>query len=139
MWKEFKDFALQGNLVDIAVAFVMGGAFGKIVTSFTDGIVSPLIGLLMGGVNLSEMKFILREGTAAVTDASGAVTTPAVAELAIQWGAFIATGIDFLIVAFVMFLVIKAMNNLKKKQQEAPAAPAADISLLTEIRDLLKK
>ncbi len=142
MLKEFKEFAMQGNLVDMAIAFVMGGAFGKVVSSFIEGIVAPLIGLLLGGTDLSANKMILREGVAEVKDATGTVTSPAVAELAITWGSFITACIDFLVVAFVMFLVIKAMNKMKKQQEEAPAAPAAppaDITLLTEIRDLLKK
>jgi len=135
MLKEFKDFAMKGNLVDIAVAFVMGGAFGKVVTSFTEGIVSPLIGLI-GGSDLSKNMFKLKE---AVTDATGAVTTEAVY---LKWGDFLTAIINFIIVAFVMFMVIKAINNMKKKEAAAPAAPAAtpeDISLLREIRDSLKK
>jgi large conductance mechanosensitive channel len=140
MLKEFKEFAMKGNLVDIAVAFVMGGAFGKVITSFTDGLVAPLIGLLTGGVDFNEKKTILQHGVAEVKDASGAVITPAVAEISLKWGSFITAVIDFIIVAFIMFLIIKAINSMKKK--EAPAAPAAtpeDIVLLREIRDSLKK
>ena len=139
MLKEFKEFAMQGNLVDMAIAFVMGGAFGKVVTAFIEGIVAPFIGLLLGGTDLSAHKMILREGVAEVKDITGAVTTPAVAELAMSWGSFITACIDFIVVAFVMFLIIKAMNKMKKQKEEAPAAPAADIVLLSEIRDLLKK
>jgi large conductance mechanosensitive channel len=139
MLKEFKEFAMQGNLVDMAIAFVMGGAFGKVVTAFIEGIIAPFIGLLLGGTDLSANKLVLKEGIAEVKDATGAVTTPAVAELAISWGSFITACIDFIVVAFVMFLVIKAINKMKKKQEEAPAPPPADITLLTEIRDLLKK
>lgn len=139
MLKEFKDFALKGNLVDMAIAFVMGGAFGKVVTSFVEGMFAPIIGLILGGVNLNEKKWILKEGMAEVKDAAGVVTTPAVAELAINWGAFITACIDFTVVAFVMFLIVKAMNNMKKEEAAAPAPPPADITLLTEIRDLLKK
>lgn len=139
MLKEFKEFALSGNLVDMAIAFVMGGAFGKVVTAFIEGMIAPLIGLLLGGVDLNDQKLILKEGVAEVKDAAGTVTTPAVAELAINWGSFLTACIDFVVVAFVMFMVIKAMNSLKKQEVAAPAAPPADITLLTEIRDLLKK
>ena len=132
MLKEFKDFAMKGNLVDIAVAFVMGGAFGKVVTSFTEGMVSPLIGLI-GGSDLSKNMITLKE---AVTDATGKVTAEAVY---LKWGDFATAIINFIIVAFVMFLIIKGINSLKKKQEEAPAAPAEDIVLLREIRDALKK
>ena len=132
MLKEFKEFAVKGNLVDIAVAFVMGGAFGKVVTSFTEGIVSPLIGLI-GGADLSKNMFKLKN---AVIDATGKVTTEAVY---LKWGDFITAIINFIIVAFVMFLVIKAINIMKKKEAAAPAPTPEDIVLLREIRDALKK
>lgn len=137
--KEFKEFALKGNLVDMAIAFVMGGAFGKVVTAFVEKMFAPITGLLMGGIDLSSKKIILKEGVAEVKDAAGVVTTPAVTELAIQWGNFITACIDFIIVAFVMFMIIKGMNALKKKQEEAPAAPSSTDALLMEIRDSLKK
>jgi len=133
MLKEFKEFAMKGNLVDIAVAFVMGGAFGKVVTSFTEGVVSPLIGLI-GGADLSKNMFKLKN---AITDATGTITSEAIY---LKWGDFLTAIINFIIVAFVMFLVIKAINSMKKK--EAAAAPAAtpeDVVLLREIRDALKK
>ena len=130
--KEFKNFAMSGNLVDIAVAFVMGGAFGRVITSFTDGIVSPLIGMLGGG-DLSKNMYVLKP---AVMDAAGKVVTEAVA---VKWGDFLTAIINFIIVAFVMFLVIKAINNMKKKQAEAPAGPSSTDQLLIEIRDSLKK
>ena len=130
--KEFKAFAMSGNLVDIAVAFVMGGAFGRVITSFTDGIVSPLIGMLGGG-DLSKNMYVLKP---AVMDAAGKVVTEAVA---VKWGDFLTAIINFIIVAFVMFLVIKAINNMKKKQAEAPAGPSSTDQLLIEIRDSLKK
>lgn len=131
-FKEFKDFAMKGNLVDIAVAFVMGGAFGKVVSSFTDGIVSPLIGML-GGADLSKSVWTIKD---AVTDASGKVVTEAVA---IKYGDFLSAIINFIIVAFVMFLVIKGINRMKKKEAEAPAGPSSTDQLLMEIRDSLKK
>ncbi len=136
--KEFKDFAMKGNLVDIAVAFVMGGAFGKVVTSFTEGIVSPLIGLI-GGADLSKKMFVLQKAVPEEKDAVGAVIKEAVQEVALKWGDFLTSCINFIIVAFVMFLVIKAINNMKKKQEEAPAGPSTTDALLTEIRDALKK
>ena len=139
MIKEFKEFALKGNLVDMAIAFVMGGAFGKVVTAFVEKMFAPVTGLIMGGVDLSSKKTILRDAVAEVKDASGAVTTPASPEISIHWGEFITACIDFILVAFVMFMIIKAMNKMKKKQEEAPAAPPEDITLLREIRDSLKK
>lgn len=139
--KEFKEFAIKGNLVDTAIAFVMGAAFGKVVSAFVEKMFSPLVGLLMGGVNLADKKLIVKDGVAEVKDATGAVVTPAIEEVAIQWGSFITAAIDFLVVAFVMFLIIKAMNKMKKAEEPAPAAPAGPTQeqLLGEIRDLLKK
>lgn len=130
--KEFKEFAMKGNLVDIAVAFVMGGAFGKVVSSFTDGVVAPLIGMI-GGADLNKNVWTLKE---AVTDAAGKVTAEAVT---VKYGEFISAIINFIIVAFVMFLVIKGINAMKKKQEEAPAGPSSTDALLMEIRDALKK
>lgn len=132
MLKEFRDFAMKGSLVDIAVAFVLGGAFGKVIISFTEGIVSPLIGLL-GGSDLSKNMFKLRD---AVVDASGKVIKEA---LYLKWGDFITAIINFIIVAFVMFLVIKAINSRKKKEEAVPVAIPEDVILLREIRDSLKK
>lgn len=137
MIKEFKEFAMKGNLVDMAVAFVMGGAFGKVVSSFIEGIVMPPISLLWGGD--LDGGIVLREGTAAVMDAAGEIATPEVAEVAIQYGAFISALISFIIVAFVMFMLIKGINATKKPEEPAaPAGPTAE-ELLAEIRDALKK
>jgi len=133
MISEFKTFAIKGNLIDTAIAFVMGAAFGKVTTAFVEGMFAPLVGLLIGGVNLADKKTVIKE---AVMDNAGKVSTP---EVAIKWGEFITASIDFLVVAFVMFMVIKAVNNMKKKEVAAPAAPPAQEVLLTEIRDLLKK
>lgn len=130
MWKEFKEFALKGNLVDTAIAFVMGAAFGKVVSAFVEKMFAPLVGLLMGGVDLAAKKWVLRE---AVGDQ---------AEVAIEWGAFITATIDFLVVSFVMFMLIKAMNSAKRKAGEAAPAPSpgpTEVELLAEIRDLLNK
>lgn len=142
MLKEFKEFAMKGSLVDIAVAFVMGAAFGKIVTALNEGIVMPLVGMILGNFDLAEKKYVLKEGTPAVVDSSGAEVTAAVAEVSVKWGAFVTALIDFIIVAFVMFLIIKAINNLKRKQEaELVAAPEPSLTdkLLMEIRDQLKK
>ena len=133
MLKEFKEFAMKGNLVDIAVAFVMGAAFGKVVTAFTGGLVAPLVGMITGK-DLSQNKWIIKEE---VKDAAGKITQ---SEVALQWGAFLTAVIDFIIVAFVMFLIIKGINSLKKKEPEAPPPPTPeDVILLREIRDALKK
>lgn len=133
MLKEFKEFALKGSLLDIAVGFVMGAAFKSVVTSFTGGIVSPLIGLLLKS-DLKELKWIVREG---VANAEGIVE----GTVAVLYGEFITNVIDFIIVAFVMFLIVKAVNKFKREEEEAPAPPAgpSQEDLLTEIRDLLAK
>jgi large conductance mechanosensitive channel len=133
MLKEFKDFAMKGNLVDIAVGFVMGAAFKSVVTSFTGGIVSPLIGLIFKA-DFKDLKYVITEGTA---DATGKIT----GEVAVLYGDFITNLIDFIIVAFVMFMIIKGINKLKKKEEPAPEAPKGPTQedLLTEIRDLLSK
>ena len=134
MMKEFKEFAMKGNLVDIAVGFVMGAAFTKVVNMFTGGIVTPLISLLTERFKFDELKWVLRDE---VKDAAGAVTT---AEVAITYGMFITALIDFLIVAFVMFMVVKAVNNMKKAEPAPPPpGPTNEEKLLMEIRDALKK
>ncbi len=133
MLREFKEFAMKGNLVDIAVAFVMGAAFSKVVTAFTGGLIAPLVGMITGK-DLSQNKWIIKDE---VRDAAGKIVQP---EVALQWGAFVTTVIDFIIVAFVMFLIIKAINTLKKKEPEPPPLPTPeDVLLLREIRDALKK
>lgn len=138
--KEFKEFALKGNLVDMAIAFVMGGAFGKVVTAFVEQMFAPITGLLMGGIDLNKQMIVLRDEVKEVKDAAGTVTTAASPELAIHWGAFITACIDFLLVALVMFMIIKVMNKMKKKEEAAaPAGPSSTDALLMEIRDSLKK
>lgn len=139
-FKEFKDFASKGNLVDIATAFVMGAAFGKIVSSFTAGIVSPLISLVTGGIDFSKKELVIRKGTE-VKDAAGVVISGD-PQLALKWGELLTVTIDFIIVAFAMFLIIKGINAMKKKEEAAPAAPpepSTTEKLLMEIRDSLKK
>ncbi len=133
MLKEFKDFAMKGNLVDIAVGFVMGAAFKQVITSFTGGIVSPLIGLLFNA-DFKDLKMILKEG---VVDETGKT----VGEVALLYGEFLTYVIDFIIVAFIMFLVVKGINKMKRKEEptvETPKGPSQE-ELLSEIRDLLKK
>jgi large conductance mechanosensitive channel len=130
---EFKEFAMKGNVVDLAVGVIIGAAFGKIVSAFVDGIVMPLLGLLVGGVDFSKIGITLKAGD------PNAV--PPVPDLILAYGAFIQTIFDFVIVALAIFIAIKAMNKLKRKEEEAPAAPPAPSSeavLLGEIRDLLK-
>ena len=130
MINEFKEFAMKGNVVDMAVGVIIGGAFGKIVSSLVTDVLMPPIGILMGGVDFSHLAFTLKE---AVLD------KPAVT---IKYGLFINTTIDFVIVAFVIFMVIKGMNSLKKKEVAKPSAPPAPSNqelLLMEIRDLLRK
>jgi large conductance mechanosensitive channel len=140
--KEFKDFAMRGNLIDFAVGVVVGGAFGKVTSSFVDGIIMPVIGTLIGNQDFSEMKLKIQDGSKAIMDAAGNVTTKEVPEVYLKYGEFITTIIDFTAVAFAMFLVVKAMNKMKAKEAAAPApppAPSKEETLLTEIRDLLKK
>jgi large conductance mechanosensitive channel len=134
--KEFKEFAMKGNLIEMAVAFVMGGAFGKLVSSFIDGMIMPVVGKITAGVDFKSLKYVLSE---AQTDSSGKIIA---AEASIKYGEFITVFIDFVLVAFVMFMVVKAVNKAKKKQEALP--PQAIVAteeqkLLTEIRDLLKK
>ena len=133
MLSEFKEFAMKGNLVDMAVGFVLGGAFATVVTSFINDVFMPPLGKVMGGVDFGQMKYVMQEAT---LNADG---TEAAAEVAIRYGAFINATISFIIVAFVMFMVIKGMNKAKKAEEDTPAAPPANEVLLAEIRDLLAK
>ena len=128
MLSEFKAFAMRGNVMDLAVGVVIGAAFGKIVTSLVDQVIMPPIGMLIGGVDFSSYKWVLQPAGA---DGKG--------EVALQYGAFFNTIIQFAIVALAIFLVVKIMNRMIKKEEAAPAAPSAEVVLLTEIRDLLKK
>ncbi|HWK57896.1 MAG TPA: large-conductance mechanosensitive channel protein MscL [Parapedobacter sp.] len=129
--KEFKEFAMRGSVVDLAVGVVIGGAFGKIVTSLVNDVIMPPIGYLTGGIDFSEMKYVIQPADEANE----------IAETAINYGNFINVIIEFLIIAFCIFLVIKGLNALKRKEEDAPAAPpepSKEEVLLTEIRDLLK-
>ncbi|MBI4809376.1 MAG: large-conductance mechanosensitive channel protein MscL [Nitrosomonadales bacterium] len=125
--QEFKAFAIRGNVIDMAVGVVVGAAFGKIVSSIVADVIMPPIGVLLGGVNFTDLAFTIKEA---------AVGAPAVV---IAYGKFIQTIIDFTIIAFAIFMVVRLINPLKKKAEEAPAAPSNQELLLTEIRDLLKK
>jgi len=133
MMSEFKEFAMKGNVVDLAVGVVIGAAFGKIVSALVDGVIMPIIGKITGGVDFSKAAWVLQD---AVIGPDGKETAAAVA---IKYGAFLQTIIDFTIIAFVLFLVIKAMNRMKKAEEAAPAAPPEDVLLLREIRDLMKR
>ena len=129
MMSEFKDFAIKGNVVDMAVGIVIGGAFGKIVSSFVADVLMPPLGLLLGNVDFSDLAVTLR----AATDGGEAVL--------MKYGVFTQTVVDFVIIAFAIFMVVKAMNSMKEKEEAAPAAPHAptkDQVLLTEIRDALR-
>ncbi len=120
MLKEFRDFAMKGNIVDLAVAVVIGGAFGKIIAAFTDSVIMPLISMILGKSSVADLSFT-----------AGKTVFPV--------GVFLQAVIDFILIAFVLFLVIRAMNAMKKKEEAAPAATPEDITLLREIRDALKK
>ncbi len=137
MFKEFREFAMRGNVLDLAVGVIIGGAFGKIVTSLVNDIVMPVIGALAGGrLNFSDFFITLNGSAYASLQAARDAGAPVFA-----YGAFITTVIDFILVAFVIFLIVKAANNLRKKQEAAPPTPAAlskEAELLTEIRDLLQ-
>ena len=135
--KEFKEFAMRGNVVDMAVGIIIGGAFGKIVSSVVADVIMPPIGLLLGGVKFTDLKIML---TDPVVDAAGVITKQAVS---INYGNFVQALVDFLIIAFAIFMMIKAMNSMKKKdvapvEEPAPPAPSKEEVLLAEIRDILK-
>ncbi len=136
MLQEFKAFAMRGNVVDMAVGIIIGGAFGKIITSVVNDIIMPPIGMLVGGVDFKDLKIIIQDAS---SDEAGNV----VEAVSINYGNFIQTTVDFLIIAFAIFMVIKAMNRMKKKEEAAPPppppGPTKDQELLMEIRDLLKK
>jgi large conductance mechanosensitive channel len=137
MTQEFKEFVLRGNVVDLAVGVIIGGAFGKIVESLVKDVIMPPIGLLLGGVDFNHLYINLGSGTYESLEAAEKAGAPL-----IKYGAFINTAVDFLIVAFAIFVAIKAINKLKRAQSPAPPAPAAppeDILLLREIRDALRK
>ena len=124
MLKEFKEFAMRGNVMDMAIGIIIGGAFGKIVSSLVGDVIMPVVGSLTSGVDFTQMAYTLGEGDNAAE---------------IKYGTFVQTVFDFIIVAFAIFIMVKIMNSAKKKEEAAPAKPPAQEVLLTEIRDLLKK
>ena len=140
MLKEFKEFAVKGNMIDMAVGIIIGAAFGKIIASLVSDVIMPPIGVLLGGVNFTDLQIILKD--AVMDPATGQVATAAVA---IKIGNFIQTLVDFIIIAFSVFMILKAVIQTSKKKEEAPAptaappAPTKEEELLAEIRDLLKK
>lgn len=141
--KEFRDFAVKGNVLDMAVGIIIGGAFGKIVSSFVSDVVMPPIGVLLGGVDFKDLKIVIKDAQPAIMDGATEITA-ATNEVALNYGAFINTIIDFTIIAFAVFMMVKAVNYAKKKDKEEPVAPAEppkpsnEEVLLSEIRDLLK-
>ena len=148
-FNEFKEFAIKGNVMDMAIGVVIGGAFGKIVTSLVSDLIMPLIGAITGGLNFTDWKWIIRPEVSEQVNEAGEVVQAAVPALTLNYGNFIQVIFDFIIIAFSIFLVIRGINKVKekaskKKEEEvaapaAPAEPSEDIKLLTEIRDLLKK
>lgn len=138
-FKEFKEFAMRGNVIDMAVGVVIGGAFGKIISSLVDDIIMPLVGVATGGMNFTDFKFVIQQ--AVIDGTTQEILKP---EVTLNWGTWVQTIVDFLIVAFCIFVSIKAINNLKREEPAAeeapaPAEPTKEEVLLTEIRDLLKQ
>jgi large conductance mechanosensitive channel len=134
-FKEFEEFAMRGNVLDMAIGIIIGGAFGKIVSSFVSDVIMPPLGVLVGGVDFSNLKILVKQS---VTDEQGIITP----EVSLNYGTFINTIVDFLIIAFAIFLMLKAVNRFQKKKAEAPTpppTPSKEEELLTEIRDLLKE
>lgn len=125
--KDFKEFAVKGNAVDLAVGVIIGGAFGKIVSSIVNDILMPIIGIFLGGINFNNLKYVIKP-------ANGTIP-----ESAIRYGNFIQSVVDFVIIAFCIFLMVKGINKLRKKDDPPPPAPTKEEILLTEIRDLLAK
>jgi large conductance mechanosensitive channel len=140
--KEFKQFAMKGNAVELAVAFIMGGAFGKIVSSLVADVIMPPLGIVAGGVNFSHLKIVLKKGVSQQME-QGEMVQDAVAEVSLNYGVFLQNVLDFLIIAFAMFLTVKAINTVKARiaaeEEEAKSTdPSEEVKLLTEIRDSLK-
>jgi large conductance mechanosensitive channel len=132
-FKEFKEFAVRGNMIDLAIGIIIGGAFGKIVSSFVADVIMPPIGLLLGNVDFSRLMVVLKPEVAATA------ATAAVPAVAIKYGMFINTIIDFVIIALAIFIMIHQINKLKKKEEAKPTAPSEEVVLLRDIRDSLKK
>lgn len=139
MLKEFKAFIMGGNVIEFAVAVIMAGAIGKVVNGFVSMIIMPIVGHFTGGTDFSNLKIILSEKVDEVKDVAGEVITKAIPENAIMWGSWVNEIVSLIIVGFVMFIIIKGYNKMKKKQEEAAPAGPSQEDLLAEIRDLLKK
>jgi large conductance mechanosensitive channel len=141
MLKEFRDFAMRGSVVDLAIGVIIGAAFGAIVSSLVDDVIMPPIGLVLAGIDFSTLKFVIQHAIPAMGTEGAADYIAAIPEVAINYGKFINAAIKFAIVAFVLFLIIRAMNTVKKKDaaEHAPPPTPEDVTLLREIRDLLKK
>lgn len=135
MLKEFKEFIMKGNVLELAVAVIIAGAFGAIIVSFTNDVLMPPIGMMLGGVDFEDLKYVIQAGQ---TGPEGEVIVP---EVAVLYGKFINTIINFLIIAFIIFLIVRSYNNMQKQEEEAPAAPAgpSQEELLADIRDILKR
>ena len=142
--QDFKAFAMKGNVIDMAVGVIIGGAFGKIVTSVVNDLIMPAVGMLVGGVNFTDLKLTMKEAVPEKLNEAGEVIEAAVPAVTLNYGNFLQQTFDFLIIAFCIFLFIRLISKLNRKKEEAPAAPApapepsAEEKLLTEIRDLLK-
>ena len=138
-FQEFKEFAMRGNVIDMAVGVVIGAAFGKIISSLVDDIIMPLVGVATGGMNFTDYKWVIQQ--AVIDGTTQEVLTP---EVSLNWGSWVQTIVDFIIIALCIFVAIKGINQLKRKEEEAPAPapdpePTKEEVLLTEIRDLLKE
>jgi len=139
--KDFKQFAMKGNVIDLAVAVIIGGAFGKIIGSLVNDVIMPPLGLLLGKVDFKDLKWVMKPAEEAVMSGDQ-VVQPAVAEVTLNYGMFVQNVVDFVIIAFTIFLIIRMYQKTQKKVEEAPApppAPSKEVELLSEIRDLLKK
>lgn len=138
--KEFKQFAMRGNVVDMAVGIIIGAAFGKIVSSLVNDVIIPPVGMLLGGINFSEFRMVIKDAVPATVDAAGNAV-PEIAAITLNYGSFIQVIIDFLIIALAIFMMIRVMNKIQKKEEAKPAptpAPGKEETLLAEIRDILK-
>ncbi|MFA7361597.1 MAG: large-conductance mechanosensitive channel protein MscL [Candidatus Kapaibacterium sp.] len=139
--KEFKEFIMKGNVIDLAIAVIIGGAFGKIVTSLVSDILMPPIGLILGKVDFKDLKFVIQSGKDSVMNGTQLIT-PAVSEVSLNYGAFLQNVFDFILIGLCIFLVLKAYQNFVKKKEETPAPPPSPTNeekLLSEIRDILKE
>ncbi len=140
--KEFKEFAIKGNVMDMAVGVIIGGAFGKIVSSLVNDVIMPVVGLLIGGVDFKGLKYVFSTGVKEIKNEAGEVIVPEVAEVALNYGAFVQNVFDFFIIALCIFMMVKGINLLKKEEkvveEEVEKSPTQE-ELLAEIRDLLKK